>query len=115
MQSNAPKEKLKYTYIMINGIYIMNQKRYLRITVELWLVSWRQSSEYPSVNKKKEKKNLPSDPWYYKESFENSAENTVPLYKNMVYLPLKHECLLLFVLDRYWDTTVSFNSPHQIQ
>lgn len=56
MQSNAPKEKLKYIYIMINGINIMSQKRYLRITVELWVVSWRQSSEYLGVNKMKEKK-----------------------------------------------------------
>lgn len=45
-----------HIYIMINGIYIMSQKRYLRIIVALWLVSWRQSSEYLSVNKKREKK-----------------------------------------------------------
>lgn len=50
-----------------------------------------------------------------KALFAYLVENIVPLYKNMVYLPLKYKCLLLFVLDRYWDTTVSYNSSHQIQ
>ena len=51
-----------YICIVINDINILSQKRDLGITVELRLVSWKQSSEYPSVDKKKEKY-LPTNPW----------------------------------------------------
>lgn len=72
------KKTVLYIYVVITGIYIMSQKRDLGITIELRLVSWRQSSEYPGVNRKMEK-NLPTNLWYYKESFTNSMGNTVPL------------------------------------
>ena len=49
---HTKKNYLMYICIVINDINILNQKR---DTTELRLVSWKQSSEYPCVDKKKEK------------------------------------------------------------
>lgn len=53
------KNYLMYICIVINDINILSQKR---DAIELRLVSWKQSSEYPGMDKKMGKY-LPTNPW----------------------------------------------------
>lgn len=102
---------------MINGIYNIKSEKGLGNHYRVVTGLCRQSSEYPNVDKKKGKKNLPTNLWYYKENFANSVENTVTLLKKQTpeASVLSHKSLLLFVLNGSWDTTVSYNFPHQVQ
>lgn len=86
---HTKKNYLMYICIVINDINILNQKR---DTTELRLVSWKQSSEYPCVDKKKEKY-LPTNPWWCKERFALSGK-----YRTFVQ---KHG------LSICWNTRVS--------
>lgn len=107
------KNYLMYICIVINDINILSQKRDLGITVELRLVSWKQSSEYPSVDKKKEKY-LPTNPWWCKERFALSGKYRTLVQKHGLSICWNTGASCCFVFSRFWAITVLYNSPHQM-
>lgn len=83
-----------YICIVINDINILSQKR---DAIELRLVSWKQSSEYPGMDKKTEKY-LPTNPWWCKERFALSGKYRT-LYENMACLSVETQVSLLFCIQ----------------
>lgn len=107
------KNYLMYICIVINDINILSQKRDLGITIELRLVSWKQSFEYPSVDKKKEKYLL-TNPWWYKERFALSGKYRTLVQKHGLSICWNTGASCCFVFSRFWAITVLYNSPHQM-